>query len=371
LPLPARADLMLRLREHRWCGVAGAVAIPPMKGINCNAPLLETSDLLTLSFLALLTCLALLSAPVNPPGPVFSRLRSVGVDILATAAYRTGCTRPEGLPPFGFRTVITFSMCSTVWGAYRQLSLDDLRRLPYCRRLCDLRRSPHGMDGTADQSDAFALLQFAYISYYVIPPCSAPYSSSGQARAFEEALFASCSASISPTSATARPGNGPRFTLSHSRPGPAAFPFLRSDSGIAGRSRRTRPMLPERPYPVVLMSLYYAWKEREKILWQVCSVVTGLIISTVYLRYHLRHRRSRGIALTGLTIALAPGLRRLLTLWALKGATGRSRSDRNVLPRMQESSFHRCGMLQVLSPQTPSRSTLQRHLVSCLGLKAR
>jgi len=63
------------------------------------------------------------------------------------------------------------------------------------------------------------------------------------------------------------------------------------------------------------MSLYYAWKEREKILFAgLVPVVTGLIIATVYLRYHYVIDVIAGIALTGLTIALAPGLRRLLTV---------------------------------------------------------
>jgi membrane-associated phospholipid phosphatase len=62
------------------------------------------------------------------------------------------------------------------------------------------------------------------------------------------------------------------------------------------------------------MCLYYAWKEREKKLFaSLIPVVTGLIISTVYLRYHYVIDVIAGIALTGLTIALAPGLRRLLS----------------------------------------------------------
>jgi membrane-associated phospholipid phosphatase len=62
------------------------------------------------------------------------------------------------------------------------------------------------------------------------------------------------------------------------------------------------------------MSLFYAWKVREKKLFAgLIPVVTGLIISTVYLRYHYVIDVIAGIALTVLTIALAPGLRRLLT----------------------------------------------------------
>jgi membrane-associated phospholipid phosphatase len=65
---------------------------------------------------------------------------------------------------------------------------------------------------------------------------------------------------------------------------------------------------------ISLMCLYYAWKEREKKLVAVLiPVVTGLLFSTVYLRYHYVIDVIAGLALTGLTIVLAPGLRRLLS----------------------------------------------------------
>jgi membrane-associated phospholipid phosphatase len=75
---------------------------------------------------------------------------------------------------------------------------------------------------------------------------------------------------------------------------------------------------------VSLMCLYYAWKMRENKLFAVLiPVVTGLLISTVYLRYHYVIDVIAGIALTGLTIALAPGLRRLLSV-----ASGRPQVER-------------------------------------------
>jgi membrane-associated phospholipid phosphatase len=62
-------------------------------------------------------------------------------------------------------------------------------------------------------------------------------------------------------------------------------------------------------------------------------VVTGLLISTVYLRYHYVIDVIAGIALTGLTIALTPGLQRLLAkapeIRAMKkSAPGRQRDDK-------------------------------------------
>jgi membrane-associated phospholipid phosphatase len=46
-------------------------------------------------------------------------------------------------------------------------------------------------------------------------------------------------------------------------------------------------------------------------------VVAGLLVATVYLRYHYVIDVIAGVALTGLTIVLAPWLRRLLS-----GASG-------------------------------------------------
>ena len=55
------------------------------------------------------------------------------------------------------------------------------------------------------------------------------------------------------------------------------------------------------------MSLYYAWRTKEKKLFAVLMpVVTGLLISTVYLRYHYVIDVIAGIALTFLTVYLSP-----------------------------------------------------------------
>lgn len=55
------------------------------------------------------------------------------------------------------------------------------------------------------------------------------------------------------------------------------------------------------------MTLYYAVRFRERILLAVLiPAVTGLIISTVYLRYHYVIDVIAGAILTGLTVMLAP-----------------------------------------------------------------
>ncbi len=58
---------------------------------------------------------------------------------------------------------------------------------------------------------------------------------------------------------------------------------------------------------VVLTTLYYAWKSREKKLFAVLfPVVAALIFSTVYLRYHYVIDVIAGVLLAAFTIRLAP-----------------------------------------------------------------
>jgi membrane-associated phospholipid phosphatase len=65
------------------------------------------------------------------------------------------------------------------------------------------------------------------------------------------------------------------------------------------------------------MTLYYAVKAKERVLTVLLlPAVTGLILSTVYLRYHYVVDVIAGIALTVLTVYLAPPL----YAWSLRVA---------------------------------------------------
>jgi membrane-associated phospholipid phosphatase len=173
-----------------------------------------------------------------------------------------------------------------------------------------------------------ALLQFAYISYYFIPlMLGSVLIARGRFREFEEVLFGILLCFyLSYVGYLLVPAIGPRFTLNHLQTGDLQFsPFIKSiQETLNGFEKNKTDAFPSGHTAVSLMSLYYAWKEREKKLFAVfIPVVTGLIISTVYLRYHYVIDVIAGIALTGLTISLAPGLRRLLS-----GATGQQDNER-------------------------------------------
>ena len=162
------------------------------------------------------------------------------------------------------------------------------------------------------------LLQFAYVSYYFIPlSLGVVLIARGRFGEFEEVLFGILLCFyLSYVGYLLVPAIGPRFTLGHLQTGDLQLsPFIETiQDALNGLEKNKTDAFPSGHTAVSLMSLYYAWKEREKKLFAVLiPVVTGLIISTVYLRYHYVIDVIAGIALTGLTIALAPVLRRLLS----------------------------------------------------------
>jgi membrane-associated phospholipid phosphatase len=174
------------------------------------------------------------------------------------------------------------------------------------------------------------LLQFAYISYYSIPvSLGVVLIARGRFGEFEEALFGILLCFyLSYVGYLLVPAIGPRFTLSHLQTADLQVsPFIETiQDTLNALEKNKTDAFPSGHTAVSLMSLYYAWKEREKILFAgLIPVVTGLIISTVYLRYHYGIDVIAGIALTGLTIALAPGLRRLLS--AVSGHPGDGESS--------------------------------------------
>jgi membrane-associated phospholipid phosphatase len=162
------------------------------------------------------------------------------------------------------------------------------------------------------------LLQFAYISYYAIPvSLGVVLIARGRFGEFEEALFGILLCFyLSYVGYLLFPAIGPRFTLSHLQTrGLQVSPFIESIQYVLNALEKNKTdAFPSGHTAVSLMTLYYAWKTREKKLFAgLIPLVTGLIISTIYLRYHYVIDVIAGIALTGLTIAVAPGLRRLLS----------------------------------------------------------
>jgi membrane-associated phospholipid phosphatase len=283
-------------------------------------PHLRPSDLLTLAFLFLLCGLAVFSAPVDPQWPTLLVTYAVlAVAILATAVYRTRVgPAKQGFYLSVVATVMTVSLVFNSLGVL----IARIHPTTFDGVLIAVDHAIFGVYPTVWMERLInptlsALLQFAYISYYFIPlALGVVLIAKGRFGAFEEVLFGILLCFyLSYVGYLLFPAIGPRFTLSHLQTGDLQLsPFIKTIQGSLNALEKNKTdAFPSGHTAVSLMCLYYAWKEREKKLFAVfIPVVTGLIISTVYLRYHYVIDVIAGIALTGLTIALAPGLRRLL-----------------------------------------------------------
>jgi len=282
---------------------------------------LRPSDLLTLSFLVLLSCIAVFSAPLNPSwAGLLATYALLAVAILAAALYRT----KVGSAKKGFY----LSVAATVFAVlYIFNSLGGLIASMHATT-CDalliaVDHAIFGLHPTVWMERLInplltGLLQFAYISYYAIPvSLGVVLIARGRFGEFEETLFGILLCFyLSYVGYLLVPAIGPRYTLSHLQGADLLVsPFIEKiQQTLDALEKNKTDAFPSGHTAVSLMSLYYAWKQREKMLFAgLIPIVTGLIISTVYLRYHYVIDVIAGIALAGLTIALAPGLQRLLT----------------------------------------------------------
>ncbi|PKN16682.1 MAG: hypothetical protein CVU66_00020 [Deltaproteobacteria bacterium HGW-Deltaproteobacteria-23] len=282
---------------------------------------LRPSDLLTLFFLALLSCLALFSSALNPSWTeLLATYALLSVAIMTAAVYRTKVSPAKrGFHLSVAATVITVFMVFNSLG----MLITSLQPTTFDAHLISIDQALFGVHPTVWLERFInplltGLLQFAYISYYFIPvSLGVVLIARGRYGEFEQVLFGILLCFyLSYLGYLFVPAVGPRFTLSHLQTaGLQASPFIAAiQDTLNALEKNKTDAFPSGHTAVSLMSLYYAWKEREKKLFAVLlPLVTGLIIATVYLRYHYVIDVIAGIALTGLTILLAPGLGRLLS----------------------------------------------------------
>jgi membrane-associated phospholipid phosphatase len=155
------------------------------------------------------------------------------------------------------------------------------------------------------------MLQFAYISYYPMAiTLGAVLFLKKNKTAFGEAIFGVILCFyLSYLGYLLFPAIGPRFTLAHVQTRDlAAGPVVVAIQDTLNALENTKTdAFPSGHTAIALMTLYYAMKFRERVLTAVLiPAVTGLIVSTVYLRYHYVIDVMAGAALTALTIRLAP-----------------------------------------------------------------
>jgi membrane-associated phospholipid phosphatase len=163
-----------------------------------------------------------------------------------------------------------------------------------------------------------AVLQFAYISYYPMAVVlGVTLAVRKKRKEFDEAVFgiALCFY-LSYIGYLAVPAIGPRFTLADIQNRSLdAGPFILAIQETLNTLENTKmDAFPSGHTAVALMTLYYAWKTKERVLAGVLlPMVSALIVSTVYLRYHYVIDVLAGIALAGLTAWAAPKAMRLLS----------------------------------------------------------
>lgn len=315
--------MLLTLCKFRRDNVIFSAVVILPKGVYTTAMrlVLSPSDLLTLSFLVLLSCLAVFAAPVTSllTGPL-ATYAVLAFLILGAAEYRTRMGSSKN--GFYLSVVATVISVLSVFNSLGTL-IASMHAATFDTFLIAVDHAIFGVHPTVwlerlISPTLSALLQFAYISYYFIPlSLGIALIARDRFREFEEILFGILLCFyLSYVGYLLVPAIGPRFTLNHLQAGNLQVsPFIESiQDALNGLEKNKTDAFPSGHTAVSLLSLYYAGKKREnKLFAGLIPVVTGLIISTVYLRYHYVIDVIAGIALTGLTIALAPGLRRLIT----------------------------------------------------------
>jgi membrane-associated phospholipid phosphatase len=162
------------------------------------------------------------------------------------------------------------------------------------------------------------LLQVAYISYYFMPIALGTSLFLRNRRVeFETAVFTIILCFyLSYIGYMLFPAVGPRFTLNHLQTtdlqaGPMTQWIQQSLNSL---EHNKTDAFPSGHTAVALVSLFFAWKYREGVLFRVLvPAVSALIVSTVYLRYHYVIDVIAGVLLALLTIFISPWMHRLFS----------------------------------------------------------
>ncbi len=282
---------------------------------------LNPSDRLTLSFIVFLTALILLSVPVISfwPQLIFKYFLLALVIISLTILAK----RFPGNKFFRFAhafipiisVVVIFNSLGDIIPSIRQHYYDDvLIRIDY------LLFSVHPTVWMERFNNALltALLQLAYISYYCMPIALGTSLFLKDKRGeFETAVFSIILCFyLSYIGYILFPAVGPRFTLNHLqtmdlKSGPLTMWIQQSLNSL---EHNKTDAFPSGHTAVALVSLYFAWKFREMVLFGfLAPAVSALIVSTVYLRYHYVIDVIAGMLLAVLTIFISPWMQRLFS----------------------------------------------------------
>jgi membrane-associated phospholipid phosphatase len=163
-----------------------------------------------------------------------------------------------------------------------------------------------------------AILQLAYISYYFMPiALGASLLLKKKRGEFDTAVFMVVLCFyLSYIGYLLVPAVGPRFALDHLQTADLhAGPATRWIQHTLNSLEHTKTdAFPSGHTAVALVSLYCAWKFKERMLVRVLlPAVTALVISTVYLRYHYVIDVIAGALLAALTVFISPRMHRIFS----------------------------------------------------------
>jgi membrane-associated phospholipid phosphatase len=275
---------------------------------------LKSADLLSLSFIGLLSILTVLFIPsLVFWGKLLTTYFLLAAAIIALAWYRKRTARVKS--GFFLHIALTVITILLIFNSLGDL-IPGIWSGTFDNVLIKIDHALFGVHPTIWMERMIsplltAILQCAYISYYFIPiSLSVVLIAKGKHDEFEDALFGIVLCFyLSYLGYLLVPAVGPRFTLDHMQTTDLqAGPFIQKIQSVLNSLEHNKTdAFPSGHTAVALMTLYYAWKKKEKALSTVLiPVALGLIISTVYLRYHYCIDVLAGIALTALTIYLAP-----------------------------------------------------------------
>ncbi len=284
-------------------------------------PAFRPADLLSLAFLTLLSTITVLSIPdLHYWGRLLVTYVLLGAATIALAAYRV--RSGTGRLFFYLHTALTVFTILMIFNSLGDVIPDLWHRCTYDNVLIKIDHSLFGVHPTIFMEQLIdpmltTVLQLAYISYYFIPiSLGVVLIVKNKLNEFEEALFGIVLCFyLSYIGYLLMPAVGPRFTLNHLQTADLqAAPFIKTiQEALNGWEHNKTDAFPSGHTAVALMTIFYAWKCREKALFGILlPVVSALIFSTVYLRYHYAVDVIAGIGLMSLTVYLAPRLRSCL-----------------------------------------------------------
>jgi membrane-associated phospholipid phosphatase len=282
---------------------------------------LNATDRITVLFIILLLCLSLAFSDALPSGVwIVLRFLLLLVAVICVAAYDHH--RP-GNTAFALHALLPVLIIPVLFDSLGDL-IPWMRHRLYDSELIMIDRALFFGHHPTVLLERFihpaltTVLQFAYISYYPMAALlGVVLLSRGKRPELSGAVFGIVLCYyLSYIGYLLIPAVGPRYTLA-----PLQTADLQASSLVIAiqetlnRLENTKTdAFPSGHTAIALMTLYYAVTTKEKALTALLiPFVTGLVVSTVYLRYHYVIDVLAGAVLAGLTIYLAP---RLLPLFS-------------------------------------------------------